>query len=220
MATHQKIKTVLLLALFAGIAYSVDTCIPDIRANRNGYAMSLSLQHIGTLFLVAPLLYDTIKNRMPLSAFVGLMVFAIIHVVGAKYLYYVPYKEWFSGLGAGADFFKDTRNHYDRFVHVSFGLFTFPCLLYISRKWIERKSMASILMAWLLIQAGSIIYEIIEWQLSVWFDKSVADGYNGQQGDMWDAQKDMALAMAGSTIMALFSAIKDNRSRHANGETK
>ena len=31
-----------------------------------------------------------------------------------------------------------------------------------------------------------------------------ADYYNGQQGDMWDAQKDMALAMLGSTIMLVY----------------
>ena len=30
-----------------------------------------------------------------------------------------------------------------------------------------------------------------------------ADNYNAQQGDAWDAQKDMALAMLGFTIMAL-----------------
>ena len=28
-----------------------------------------------------------------------------------------------------------------------------------------------------------------------------ADNYNGQQGDMWDAQKDMAMALVGSTGM-------------------
>lgn len=33
--------------------------------------------------------------------------------------------------------------------------------------------------------------------------------YNGQQGDGWDAQKDMALAMISSTAMAVFHVIKE-----------
>ena len=35
-----------------------------------------------------------------------------------------------------------------------------------------------------------------------------ADYYNGQQGDIWDAQKDMALAMLGSTIMLVYYLVK------------
>ena len=38
-----------------------------------------------------------------------------------------------------------------------------------------------------------------------------ADYYNGQQGDMWDAQKDMALAMLGSTITAILYLFKPNK---------
>ena len=37
-----------------------------------------------------------------------------------------------------------------------------------------------------------------------------ADNYNGQQGDQWDAQKDMLLAMIGSTLMAVYYLVKDN----------
>ena len=67
--------------------------------------------------------------------------------------------------------------------------------------------MIAIVMAWLLVQAGSMIYEIFEWQLTVWSEQG--DAYNGQQGDIWDAQKDMMLAMIGSTLMAMFYGIKN-----------
>ena len=67
--------------------------------------------------------------------------------------------------------------------------------------------MIAIVMAWLLVQAGSMIYEIFEWQLSV--RSKQGDAYNGQQGDIWDAQKDMMLAMVGSTLMAMFYVIKN-----------
>ena len=35
-----------------------------------------------------------------------------------------------------------------------------------------------------------------------------ANNYNGQQGDLWDSQKDMVMAMGGSTIMAIIYLIK------------
>ena len=105
----------------------------------------------------------------------------------------------------------DFRNHYDRLVHFSFGLLMFLCLLHVSRKWVDRKPLVAILMAWLLVQTGSMIYEVFEWQIAVHFSPKTAETYNGQQGDVWDAQKDMALAMIGSTIMAICYAIKNVR---------
>ena len=39
-------------------------------------------------------------------------------------------------------------------------------------------------------------------------DTHGASGCNGQQGDIWDAQKDMALAMLGSTIMLVYYLVK------------
>jgi len=56
-------------------------------------------------------------------------------------------------------------------------------------------------MAWLMIQTGSMIYELFEWLLTIVMSSDAADSYNGQQGDMWDAQKDMALALLGSTAI-------------------
>lgn len=182
------------------------------------------LQQIGTALLMVPLLYDIVKNRMPLSAFVGISLAIVIHVIGAQYSYSnVPHMEWCRWLELWA---QKPRNNYDRIVHLSFGALLFPFLYHMSHKWLGEKKLAAILMAWLLVQAGSIIYEIFEWQLSVWMDPSAAEGYNGQQGDVWDAQKDMALAMIGSTIMALFYAAKGNieleriRALHIKGETK
>ena len=217
-------KKVKALLLFALIVVTVIMCVNPI------YPEQMCLQHIGTLLLAIPLLYDSIKNRMPMPAFVGIILFALLHVIGARWIYsYVPYREWSISLGVPAEwwgvpdnfhgdfsvFFKNCvevgktefRNHYDRLIHFSFGLLMFPCLLYKTRKWVERKTMVAILVAWLLIQTGSMIYEIFEWQLSVWSEGG--DAYNGQQGDTWDAQKDMALAMIGSTIMAVFYAVKD-----------
>ena len=50
----------------------------------------------------------------------------------------------------------------------------------------------------------SALYEIFEWALALGMAGDVAERYNGQQGDMWDAQKDMALAALGAFVAAAF----------------
>ena len=64
-------------------------------------------------------------------------------------------------------------------------------------------------MAWLIIQTGSMVYELFEWLLTIVLSPEHADNYNGQQGDIWDAQKDMVLAMMGSTLMAVYYFVKN-----------
>ena len=54
----------------------------------------------------------------------------------------------------------------------------------------------------LLIISFSAIYEHLEWVVSLVFAPETADSYNGQQGDIWDAQKDSALAMLGAIFAA------------------
>ena len=46
-------------------------------------------------------------------------------------------------------------------------------------------------------------YEIFEWLLTIVAAGETADRYNGQQGDIWDAQKDMALAALGAILVLL-----------------
>jgi putative membrane protein len=38
-----------------------------------------------------------------------------------------------------------------------------------------------------------------------------ADYYNGQQGDIWDAQKDMAIAQLGSLMACIIAWVKSHR---------
>ena len=58
-----------------------------------------------------------------------------------------------------------------------------------------RSAMLAVL-GWVL--SISALYEIFEWLLTLVAAGETADRYNGQQGDMWDAQKDMALAALGA----------------------
>lgn len=201
MADMKRTKILLFLLL---LVITVITCIDPV------YPHEQFLQHAGTVLLVIPLISDLYKNRMPMMTFTCLVLFTILHVIGARYFYsYVPYKEWFIDLGiVDADYFTDRRNHYDRFVHFSFGFLMFPYFLYLCKKWFKQSISAAMLMAWLIIQTGSLIYELFEWSLTIIMTSEKADYYNGQQGDMWDAQKDMALALLGSSVMVVLYIVQ------------
>ena len=192
-----KTKLVLLVLL---VVVLIVTCIHPI------FPHEQYLQHIGTVLLMIPLVMDLRKNRMPKGAFVGLVLFALFHIIGARYIYsFVPYKEWASAIGLGDSVLcQGSRNHYDRFVHFAFGVLLFPYFLHVCRVIFRQKPLVAVFMAWLLVQTGSLIYELFEWALTLFMSPEDADSYNGQQGDMWDAQKDMALAMLGSTLTAVF----------------
>ena len=204
-------KTKLALVLFVAIA-TIITCINPI------YPHEQLLQHIGTVLLFIPLITDVFKKAMPISAFVGLVCFTILHVIGARYIYsYVPYKEFAVSVGiVDSGFFQDPRNHYDRLVHFSFGVLLFPYLVFVCKKCFKQQRFVAVFMAWLMIQTGSMIYELFEWLLTIVMSSDAADSYNGQQGDMWDAQKDMALALLGSTAMLLFYMLRSVRKAGTN----
>ena len=160
------------------------------------------LQQAGTILLVALMLCDLRKRWFSNLAFLGISLFLMLHLVGARYIYsYVPYQEWLQYLGDW-DWLHTSRNHYDRLVHLLFGVFLFPALVEFSRRRVTSPQVMAVLVAWLMIQAGSLIYELFEWGLTLVLSPEDAEGYNGQQGDLWDAHKDMALAMLGSTVAA------------------
>ncbi len=197
MAVKYKLITILFL-----VCVLVLTSIDPI------YPTEQSLQHIGTFLLGVILISDLRKDYLSTASFCGVVFFTLIHIIGARYIYsYVPYNEWsISITGFDINAFLDTkRNHYDRFVHFSFGLVMIPICIQIVEQMKLRSRNATIFMAWLMIQTGSMIYELFEWLMTIIVSSEAANNYNGQQGDVWDAQKDMALALVGSTLSALFA---------------
>jgi len=55
----------------------------------------------------------------------------------------------------------------------------------------------------LFVGLVSAAYEIFEWLLTIVVAPEMAADYNGQQGDPWDAQKDMAMALVGAALAAV-----------------
>lgn len=162
------------------------------------------LQHGPTvaLILAAPWLL----RRWPLStssvSCIGL--FMLLHTLGARWIYsYVPYDDWARTLSGHdiSSLFGVTRNGYDRLVHFAFGaLLTLP-IAEVARRHMPRRW--SLVFAFAAIGLGSALYEIFEWLLTMIAAGDTADYYNGQQGDMWDAQKDMAMAQFGATLAVI-----------------
>lgn len=147
---------------------------------------------VGMMFIMAK--YFTFSN----VALTLITIFFVLHLAGSHYSYTrVPFgytlQTW---LG-------ETRNMYDRLMHILFGLlFAYPAYEIASRV-MKTRLFGSYYSAFNMIIAFSAIYEILEW-LSVYSIDPKADIYFvGAQGDVWDTQKDLALATTGALI-ALF----------------
>lgn len=162
------------------------------------------LQHIPTLvFLLAS---PWLLRRWPLStaSLACITLFLALHTLGGRYAYSnVPYDDWARALSGTSlsDAMGWTRNHYDRLVHFAFGALSVIPVAEIARRWggLSPRGAALTVVAWAL--AISCLYEIFEWLLTIVAAGETADRYNGQQGDIWDAQKDMALATLGAILL-------------------
>lgn len=132
--------------------------------------------------------------------------FLLIHVLGAHYLYsFVPYNDWFKAL-FNLDLnatFGWSRNMYDRLVHFSYGLLLYPIMVDVFAAWLPKVGRGRLaLLVIQFVMATSVFYEFIEWWIAIGLSPEEAESYNGQQGDVWDAHKDMALATLGALVAA------------------
>lgn len=162
--------------------------------------------------------YERRPGGQPLSglSYTLIFIFMLMHLVGAHYLYsHVPYDDWSQAIlgisiteSLGAD-----RNHYDRLVHFLFGLMMTVPMLEVVRRHVLPRPGWSIAIAVVFIGFLSKVYELGEWFVAVVASPETAENYNGQQGDIFDAHKDMALALFGSILTATMIAIRQRRPR-------
>jgi putative membrane protein len=150
------------------------------------------------------------RRELLLSRLSATAVFAFLclHEIGAHYTYAaVPYETWLATLTGTTlqDLLGLERNHFDRLVHLMFGLLlTYPMreallgLTPVRGRW-------SWLLPVALSMAAAMAYELAEWLVAALFGGDLATAYLGMQGDIWDAQKDMALSTAGA-ILAMILA--------------
>lgn len=134
-------------------------------------------------------------------------IFALILIVGGHFTYAEnPLFNWIQ------DEFDLARNHYDRLGHFVQGVV--PAML--GRELLLRTS-PLYRGKWLFFLlccvslAISACYEFIEWWAAVINDQA-AEAFLGTQGDNWDAQWDMFLALTGSIVAQLtLSRVQDRQ---------
>ena len=166
-----------------------------------------AMQHVPTVIAVVALVWVERRIGITRLGFPLLIAFLLLHVVGARYLYsYVPYDDWSKrllGLRIN-EHFGWKRNHYDRLVHFAFGLLFVLPLWQFLEKQLGLRALWAAMGAISIVLAASAVYEIAEWAVAMIFAPDWAEAYNGQQGDAWDAQRDMALAWVGSMLGVVF----------------
>ena len=103
------------------------------------------------------------------------------------------------------DHFNLGRNHYDRLAHFMLGfLLGIPIreilmqFIQASRRWLNFITASMVL-------AIGAFYELIEWWVAVLATPNLGDKFLGTQGDIWDTQWDMFLALVGAVLtLAIF----------------
>ncbi len=149
------------------------------------------------------------RRRLQFSTLAYTLIFAflVLHTIGAHYTYSeTPIGDWLR------DSLSLERNHYDRFVHFCYGLLMYLPIwevirktAHVGRAWSSAFTIASIVFF-------SSFYEILEWCAAQILSPDTAMAYLGTQGDVFDAQKDMLLAMAGG-VLAFVAQLLANRRR-------
>lgn len=154
------------------------------------------------IFIAVPVLVATVR-RFPLTPLAYRLIFvhALILMVGGHYTYAkVPLGFWMQ------DLFGFSRNHYDRIGHFAQGFV--PAV--IAREILIRRSPLKP-GKWLFVivlcvcLAISACYEFIEWW-SALIGGSAADAFLGTQGDPFDTQADMFMALLGAVAAQLLLA--------------
>jgi len=160
------------------------------------------------VFVAVPLFAATARRlRFSNFAYTCLFVFFVFHAVGAHYTYsLVPYADWWQSLTGIA---LEGRNHYDRLVHFLYGLLVTPAAVELFAHYGRYSRAWAFLFPCMFMAGHAVIYELIEFAAAIVFGGDLGQAYLGTQGDIWDGQKDMAFALAGTTIMLVALALAD-----------
>ncbi|MCP1364662.1 DUF2238 domain-containing protein [Halomonas sp. BBD48] len=137
-------------------------------------------------------------------------LFLAFHAVGAHYTYSdVPYDQWWQALfGFSLDrSLGFERNQYDRWVHFLYGLLLLPLVAELMERLFPLDSFLRRFIPVLMIMSHAALYELIEWFAAEVFGGELGQTYLGTQGDVWDAQKDMFLALLGALLASILTLI-------------
>lgn len=170
--------------------------------NRRDWFLENLLAITGVVLLV--LSYR--RFRFSRLSYCLIALFLTLHAIGAHYTYAeVPVGYWLK------DVLALDRNPFDRFVHFAFG----GLLAYPVRELLVRRARVEGAWSYYLpisaILAQSSLFEVIEAVVAVIVSPELGNLYLGTQGDEWDAQKDMAAALAGALLAMAVTVVTSKR---------
>ena len=152
------------------------------------------------VLIAYPVLFITYR-RFPLTTLLYVLIFlhALVLILGGTHTYArVPLGFWLQ------DLFDLHRNPYDKIGHFMQGFV--PVLIareiFVRGAYVSGARMVAFLSVCVAL-AISAFYELIEWWVALALGKG-ADEFLGLQGDSWDTQSDMFLALVGA-VMALMT---------------
>ena len=189
----------ILLAIALAICLATGLAPP---AGRQNWALEVGPGLLGIAVLIA------VYRRLPLSHLVYACVFAhlMILIYGGFYTYAgTPLGNW------AKEAFGLSRNHYDRVGHLALGVFP----AFTIREVLLRQT-PLVRGGWLyflvlcVVLAFAAFWELLEWWITLIVAGDVGTAFLGSQGDVWDAQWDMFLALIGAAIvLPLFAGAHD-----------
>jgi putative membrane protein len=172
------------------------------------YDRATWLMEVAPVLIAAPILLAPYR-RFPLTSllYALICVHALVLILGGAYTYArVPLGFWLQ------DLLELERNPYDRIGHFMQGFV--PAMvareILVRNRYVSGKSMAAFLSLCVAL-AVSAFYELIEWWAALALGQG-ADEFLGTQGDPWDTQADMFLALIGAAAaLAALSRLHDRQ---------
>jgi putative membrane protein len=194
-------RTLLLLLLAATVAALVVSGLDP-------YDRPTWLLEVLPVLVVIPLLYFT-RNSYPLTTLLYLLIFvhALVLIMGGTYTYArVPIGFTLQ------DLFGFERNPYDRVGHFLQGFVPAIAVreILVRGHYVRTPAMRNFITVCIVL-AISASYEFVEWGAAIAFGQG-AHEFLGTQGDPWDTQWDMFMAVIGAvTALLLLSRLHDRQ---------
>jgi len=192
-------RPVVTLSPRAGLALCAAVLAVLVWSGINPHDRLTWIMEVIWVIVAVPLLIFTYP-RFPLTRLLYILIalHCVLLMVGGKYTYaLVPLGLWVQ------DWLELARNHYDRFGHFAQGFV--PAIL--ARELLLRKTPIK-RGGWLfyLVLAAALsfsaFFEMIEWWAAlIWGGE--ADAFLATQGDVWDTQWDMFMALIGALLAQL-----------------
>ena len=165
------------------------------------------LMEVAPIFVVLPLLVAT-RHRFRLTTLLYTLVFAhaCVLMLGGAYTYArVPLgfqlQEWL----------HLARNPYDRIGHFFQGFVpVIAAREVLLRHHVVRRGPMLVVLLLSVVLAVSACYELIEWAAALALG-AAADDFLGTQGDPWDTQWDMFMALVGACASLLLLSRRHDR---------